>query len=36
MLFMRKLLLWIGLPTALGALGVTLWFTLVPGRSGAG
>ena len=32
---MRKAALWVGLPVA-GVLGVTLWFTLVPGRSGAG
>jgi hypothetical protein len=32
---MRKLALWVGLPTV-GVLGVTLWFMLVPGRSGAG
>jgi hypothetical protein len=31
----RKLALWVGLP-AVGLIGVTLWFTLVPGRSGAG
>ena len=32
---MRKAALWVGLP-AVGVLGVALWFTLVPGRSGAG
>jgi hypothetical protein len=33
---MRKAALWVGLPTMVGVLGVTMWFTLVPGRSGAG
>lgn len=33
---MRKLTLWTGLPAVATVLGVTLWFTLVPGRSGAG
>lgn len=33
---MRKLTLWAGLPAAATVLGVTLWFTLLPGRSGAG
>ena len=32
---MRKTLLWAG-PVAFGVAGVVLWFTLVPGRSGAG
>lgn len=31
---MRKVALWAGLPAAL--VGAGLWFTLVPGRSGAG
>jgi hypothetical protein len=33
---MRKLALWVGVPTLVGVVGVSLWFTLVPGRSGAG
>lgn len=33
---MRKVALWAGLPAAAGVLGVVLWFTLIPGRSGAG
>jgi cytochrome c-type biogenesis protein CcmH/NrfF len=32
---MRRIALWVGPPAAVVA-GVTLWFTLVPGRSGAG
>jgi hypothetical protein len=32
---MRKVALWAGLPAGI-VVGVTLWFTLVPGRSGAG
>lgn len=32
----RKVALWAGLPTVAVGLGVALWFTLVPGRSGAG
>jgi hypothetical protein len=32
---MRKLVCWAGPPAAVVA-GVTLWFTLIPGRSGAG
>jgi hypothetical protein len=35
-LFMRKLAMWAGVPGVLAASGVTLWFILVPGRSGAG
>ena len=33
---MRKAALWVGVPAVVGVLGVSLWFTLVPGRSGAG
>lgn len=33
---MRKDALWFVVPAVVGALGVSLWFTLVPGRSGAG
>jgi hypothetical protein len=33
---MRKVALWAGLPAAGIVVGVSLWFTLVPGRSGAG
>jgi hypothetical protein len=36
MLFMRKLVVWAGVPAAFAVAGVALWFTLVPGRSGAG
>jgi hypothetical protein len=32
---MRRLVLWFALPAA-SVVGVALWFTLVPGRSGAG
>lgn len=32
---MRRAALWVGLPTGVVA-GVALWFTLIPGRSGAG
>jgi len=34
-MFMRRIALWFGVPTAV-VVGVSLWFTLVPGRSGAG
>jgi hypothetical protein len=33
---MRKVALWAGLPAVAAAVGVVLWFTLIPGRSGAG
>lgn len=33
---MRKAALWAGLPAVVAVAGVGLWFTLVPGRSGAG
>lgn len=33
---MRKDALWFAVPVVAGVLGVSLWFTLVPGRSGAG
>jgi len=33
---MRKDALWIVVPAVVGVLSVSLWFTLVPGRSGAG
>lgn len=33
---MRKVALWAGMPALAVGLGVGLWFTLVPGRSGAG
>ncbi len=33
---MRKTALWTGLPAAAAVAGVVMWFTLVPGRSGAG
>jgi hypothetical protein len=33
---MRKAALWAGLPAAAAVVGVGLWFTLIPGRSGAG
>jgi hypothetical protein len=33
---MRKAALWVGVPAVVGVVGVTLWFTLIPGRSGAG
>ncbi len=32
---MRRSALWVGVPVTVVA-GVALWFTLVPGRSGAG
>ena len=32
---MRKVALWVGVPAA-AVVGVGLWFTLIPGRSGAG
>ena len=34
--FMRKATIWAAFPAIATVLGVTLWFTLVPGRSGAG
>jgi hypothetical protein len=33
---MRRVALWAGLPAAATVIGVGLWFTLIPGRSGAG
>jgi hypothetical protein len=33
---MRKAALWAGVPALLTVVGVSLWFTLIPGRSGAG
>jgi hypothetical protein len=33
---MRKAALWFGLPAAAAVVGGVLWFTLIPGRSGAG
>ena len=33
---MRKDALWVAVPAVVGVLGVSLWFMLVPGRSGAG
>lgn len=33
---MRKAALWVGVPAVVGAVGATLWFALIPGRSGAG
>jgi hypothetical protein len=33
---MRKVALWAGMPAVIAVAGVSLWFTLVPGRSGAG
>jgi len=33
---MRKLAMWAGVPSLFAVAGVVLWFTLVPGRSGAG
>jgi hypothetical protein len=33
---MRKAVWWAGLPACVTVVGVALWFTLVPGRSGAG
>lgn len=33
---MRRVALWAGVPAVATVIGVTLWFTLVPGRSGAG
>ena len=33
---MRRITFWAALPAVATVLGVTLWFTLVPGRSGAG
>ena len=33
---MRKAVLWAWLPVGGTVLGVALWFTLIPGRSGAG
>jgi hypothetical protein len=33
---MRNATIWAGLPAVATVLGVALWFTLVPGRSGAG
>ncbi|VTR90711.1 unnamed protein product [Gemmata massiliana] len=33
---MRKAALWAGVPAVAAVTGVALWFTLVPGRSGAG
>ncbi len=33
---MRRIALGAGIPAVLGVFGVFLWFTLVPGRSGAG
>jgi hypothetical protein len=32
---MRKVALWAGVPVA-AVVGATLWFALIPGRSGAG
>ena len=34
--FMHKATIWAGVPAVATVLGVALWFTLVPGRSGAG
>lgn len=33
---MRKAALWAGVPAVVAVACVGLWFTLVPGRSGAG
>lgn len=33
---MRKDVLWFAVPAVIAAIGVSLWFTLIPGRSGAG
>ncbi|MDB5309512.1 MAG: hypothetical protein JWO38_3714 [Gemmataceae bacterium] len=33
---MRKVVLWSGVPAGAVVAGVVLWFTLIPGRSGAG
>jgi hypothetical protein len=33
---MRRIALCAGMPTIATVIGVSLWFTLVPGRSGAG
>jgi hypothetical protein len=33
---MRRIALWAGLPAVATVVGVGLWFTLIPGRSGAG
>ena len=33
---MRRAMWWAGLPVGGTVLGVALWFTLIPGRSGAG
>lgn len=33
---MRRVVMWAGVPAGAAVLGVALWFTLVPGRSGAG
>jgi hypothetical protein len=33
---MRKTALWAGVPAIAVVVGVSSWFTLVPGRSGAG
>ena len=33
---MRRIALWTGLPAVATIIGVGLWFTAIPGRSGAG